>query len=55
MRRNLMKPKPNPKRATPPEPWGICPAMAMKGGFDSLVCPIHTGSDDAAGLMENAK
>ena len=55
MRRNLMTAKAHPKRTTPPEPRGICPAMAMKGGFDSVVCPIQTGSDNAAGSMENVR
>ena len=55
MRRNLMKSKPHPTRATLPEPWGIYPALAMKGGFDSLGRPIHTGSDDAAESMENVR
>jgi hypothetical protein len=55
MRRDLMKPKPRPKRAMPPDLGGFRPALPMRDGLDSLVCPNNSERDDATGLMEKVR
>jgi hypothetical protein len=55
MPRNVMKPKTQPKRATPPDLCGFRPALPMWGGFDRLVHPNNSERDDATGLMEKVR